>query len=227
MATFIKDIPEEDFHTLLAELQRRPILNNPDRRTSGAGRSQALGVIKRWAYRPWVSRITWMYPELWELILAFAAKHITTPWTAVQVNESYQSKPHKDVGNCGESSIVAFGDYTGGELVVENEPINIRHRLHTFNGSQLLHWNNPIVGKKYSLVFFNWEYPAWWPASNGLPTVSTTRINEETWVEVHDIDGAIYQLRGRKQIVVRPPQTPVARVGKVVGKGGKAILTGT
>ena len=223
MATFCKDIPESDFAPLIAELQRRPIINNPDRRVSGAGRSQAMGIIKRWAYRPWVSRITWMYPELWREIQAFAAKHITVPWTAVQVNENYQSKPHKDVGNRGDSSIVAFGDYTGGELVVETIPYDIRHRLHTFNGSELKHWNNPIVGKKYTLVFFNWDYPVWWPESNGIPTLTTQEINGETWIQVDDIDGAIYQLRGRKETLVRPPQTPIARVGKVAGRGGKAI----
>lgn len=221
MATFQCEIPAAEFEAIRASLQQRPMINNPDRRHAGEGRTQALGVIKRWAYRPWCSRITWMYPELWELIQAFAQKHITVPWTAVQVNQNYESKPHKDVGNCGDSSIVAFGDYEGGDLVVEGTPYDIRHRLHVFNGSERQHWNTPIIGSRYSLVFFNWVSPVWW--DGGIPTVSTVKHGDQTWVRVDDIDGAIYELRGRKQITVRPPQTILPRVGKVQGKGGKAL----
>ena len=159
MATFVREHSPDDFAALLAELQRKRLPNNLDRYDAGPGRSQAFGLIRRWSYRPWISRNTWKRPELWNVLLDFAIKHVTIPWDAVQVNDNYSSRPHRDKGNQGLSYIVGFGDYVGGELNVEGTLYNIHHAGHLFNGSEKLHYTEPWTGNRYSLVFFQIEFP--------------------------------------------------------------------
>jgi hypothetical protein len=227
MATFVSDIPPEDLLPIQAELLRRKLSVNPDRYTSGPGRSQAFGIIRRWSYRPWVSRNCWLRPELWETLQAFAAKHVHISWDAVQVNDSYQSAPHRDKGNCGESFIVSFGDYTGGELVIDvsgtEQVINTRFRGHHFNGSKLLHWNKPIEGQKFSLVFFKIEYPTFWPQEKGIPSSHVIDKDGKKWLCIEDCDGAVYHIRAKEFITITEPSVRLERVGKVIGSGGKSI----
>ena len=77
----------------------------------------------------------------------------------VQINKNWQSPPHRDSGNVGESWIIGLGDYIGGETVVEypREHIeyNIKNSFVKFNGSRYTHWTMPYEGKRYSLVFYN------------------------------------------------------------------------
>jgi len=160
MATLVREHQPSDFADIIAEITRKPIAINHDRRVAGKGQSQAFGVIRRWSYRPWLSRNTWMRPELWKLLLDFAAKFDIVGWDAVQVNENYKSAPHRDVGNCGDSYIVGFGDYVGGDLDVEGIKHNIRHRGFLFNGSNHTHSTTDFTGNRYSLVFFNIVFPA-------------------------------------------------------------------
>jgi predicted 2-oxoglutarate/Fe(II)-dependent dioxygenase YbiX len=71
-------------------------------------------------------------------------------------NQNYQTQPHYDAMNSGRSAIVSFGDYEGGELVVEGGVVDTYRKLHFMEGSKQLHWNNPITtGTKYSIVFFS------------------------------------------------------------------------
>jgi hypothetical protein len=39
-------------------------------------------------------------------------------FTNITVNKNLQCKPHRDTGNIGDSLIIGFGEYTGGELAV-------------------------------------------------------------------------------------------------------------
>ena len=52
------------------------------------------------------------------------------------------------------SLIVALGDYTGGELVVEGDVNDIRYAPLEFNGWTQRHWTRPFEGERYSLVWF-------------------------------------------------------------------------
>jgi hypothetical protein len=216
MATFLADIPNEDFHAIIQELERQPIAVNIDRKQSGPGRSQAFGIVKRMSYRPWVSRNCWLRPTLWKLILEFAEKHLPEGfvWKACQLNMNYTSQPHKDKGNQGDSMIVGFGEYIGGALVINDVPYDIRHKAYLFNGSQHTHYNVPHAGTKYSMVFFDFKMPNWWPGGE-LPTCKVIEHAGKDWLRVDDCDGAQYLLRKKSRIVMEPPQIPMARVGLV------------
>ena len=79
------------------------------------------------------------------------------PSSTVVVNRNAQFMPHTDSGAGNGQSIsmiVGLGDYTGGELVVEGEPNNIRYRPMEFDGWKQRHWTTPFEGERFSIVFF-------------------------------------------------------------------------
>lgn len=100
------------------------------------------------------SRYNEKFPELYHAIQEMMeCYHPHFKYTTIQVNKNVLSKPHVDKNNVGESYIVALGDYTGGELVIEGKEHNIKHRFKKFDGTKG-HWVTPFKGTRYSLVFF-------------------------------------------------------------------------
>lgn len=101
------------------------------------------------------------YPELKEIFQELIDLYCPEPFVfdQCQINRNWWSPPHKDAGNVGKSWIIGFGDYEGGETVVEypegDEEYDIKHNFTTFNGSLYTHWTKPFEGKRYSLVFYN------------------------------------------------------------------------
>jgi len=220
-ATFVKEHSPDDFAAILKELTDRPLPVNHDRAMAGKGKSQAFGVIRRWSYRPYLSRNTWMRPELWQHLLDFAAAHVTIPWDAIQVNDNFASQPHRDKGNHGISYIVGFGDYTGGELSVVDTKYDIRHRGHHFNGSELLHWTEPWGGQRFSLVFFRIE----WPTKFQPGYTITSRLVEDGTEITDTYDDSILVV-DRKGHLVRTVQQgrPMPWRGRLTEKGQRSRM---
>mmetsp|Transcript_18089 Transcript_18089/g.37912 ORF Transcript_18089/g.37912 Transcript_18089/m.37912 type:complete len:1196 (-) Transcript_18089:78-3665(-) len=86
--------------------------------------------------------------------------HPRQPSTHCAVNRNAQFTPHVDSGR-GQgqtlSMIVGLGDYSGGEILVENRPYEIRYKPLEFDGWKQLHWTAPFQGERYSLVWFSPE----------------------------------------------------------------------
>jgi len=78
-------------------------------------------------------------------------------YTSIQVNRNCLCPPHKDKHNVGESMLISFGDYTGGEIVVDGIEYNAFQRPTIFNGHELEHYNNTHTGDKFSIIFFLME----------------------------------------------------------------------
>ena len=223
-ATFVREHSSEDFTAIIAELNRKPLAINPDRFVAGPGRSQAFGVIRRWSYRPWLSRNTWLHSELWKLLLEFAAKFDLTSYDAIQINDDYKSAPHRDKGNEGLSYIVAFGDFDGGHLNVSGTDYDIKLKGHLFNGSEEEHFTRPWSGHRYSLVFFNIAWP-----TKFLPRYSVSCRAVEDGLEVSDSYDESVTVLDRKGHIVRNVKQgkPVLWIGKLSKAGQKSqILTG-
>ena len=215
---FVKNHSVDDFVPILAELRRKALPVNYDRMVAGSGKSQAFGVIRRWSYRPWLSRNTWMRPELWSLLQEFARRHVTVPWSAVQVNDNYKSAPHRDKGNQGLSYIVGFGNYTGGELVIGEERLDIHHKAYLFNGSRLLHETAPWVGCRYSLVFFDIEWPAKFPRY----TVTSRYVEDGTEVtDSYDDSIVVLDRKGHIVRVIRQG-CPREWIGRLTQRGQRS-----
>jgi hypothetical protein len=95
------------------------------------------------------------YPELYESLKSllllidpdFKASTIT-------INKNVICEPHKDELNRGDTWIIGLGDYTGGRLIIEDLPLDIKNKPFKFDGSQLLHWTEPFAGTRYSIMFY-------------------------------------------------------------------------
>ena len=80
---------------------------------------------------------------------------------SVHLNKNYPTPPHTDGKNSSESFLVAMGDYSGGNTCLWNEETrqiekyDARIEPLTFNGKDILHWVEPHIGDRYTLVFFN------------------------------------------------------------------------
>eukprot|EP00929_Paragymnodinium_shiwhaense_P052124 TRINITY_DN26129_c0_g1_i1.p1 TRINITY_DN26129_c0_g1~~TRINITY_DN26129_c0_g1_i1.p1 ORF type:complete len:553 (-),score=119.97 TRINITY_DN26129_c0_g1_i1:97-1755(-) len=129
-----------------------------------------VGVSQKTHQHPWLTKL---------LIGALRAVAPDFPFTSIQLNYNYASRPHIDKNNLGTSFIVGLGDYTDGELWVhddtgdteftlEGQDVNgyyhvgrplkgqllqIRDAWTIFDGN-LLHYTKPFTGERYSIIFF-------------------------------------------------------------------------
>lgn len=108
------------------------------------------------------SKFTSDHPELWSALQEMAA-YIDPDhrWTSVTLNHNVVCKPHKDARNDGLTMIIGLGDYTGGELCIEGQDIDINHKPHYFNGFLHEHYNRAFTGDRWTLMFYSlrksWE----------------------------------------------------------------------
>jgi hypothetical protein len=145
---------QADLDNIRKYLETHHLGVNKYRVTVGEGVSQCFGIVSKRSAPPDLSRQSWLHAELHHLLMEYANKHVMIPFTSIQVNCNYICAPHKDHGNIGQSFIIGFGDYTGGELCIDSDKnaYDIRSGL-LFNGSEKLHWTKPWTGTRYSLVF--------------------------------------------------------------------------
>lgn len=143
---------------LYKELQKITIpykQGRSNRRGFPKHRATTFGITRaRYSGKVGPSRATLKWPHIWEEIQKIG-NHFNFNFTSVQVNHNCMCPPHKDTKNIGDSLLISFGEYTGGEIVIEGEVKNAYCNPIIFNGHELEHWNLDHVGNKYSLVFFN------------------------------------------------------------------------
>jgi len=160
------------------ELERLPIPINKYRLSSGDGRSQAFGVVNRRCLPPDYSRNCWTRPYLYHLLLEYGKANVKIPFTSITVNQNYKADAHRDKGNVGQSYLVGFGDYTGGELEIHE---GVQTGLHDIRQpmiadfTRVLHSVKDFQGSRYSLVYYTCK------KSDGLPDASV-EFQEGKWV---------------------------------------------
>ena len=104
-----------------------------------------------------------LYPHLEELFREFSELYFPEfRWTSIQLNKNFPCPRHVDSANVGTSILLCLGNYTGGELVIEDFKgdgedaiIDNKNSIFQFNGSKYYHWVKPFTGKRYSVVFFS------------------------------------------------------------------------
>lgn len=72
----------------------------------------------------------------------------------VQINRNVLCPPHKDTKNIGDSLLIGFGEYEGGETLIEGVKHDIYHTPVIFNGYEKEHSVCPFEGERYSVVLF-------------------------------------------------------------------------
>lgn len=212
----MQELPELDesaFRDLMNHLTSKNIGMNRYRRGVGDGRSQCYGMVRKRSMAPDLSRQSWMDARLHHLLMKFALVNVPIPFTSVQVNDSYLCASHKDKHNSGDSYIVGFGSYIGGELVLKNPTdteYNIRHRPILFNGSQIEHFTKQFTGRRWTIVYHTLVSPPKFPMVNKLEDFEACVI-DGSWViawrrgEGHPVtylskkNGLPHPLKGRKK----------------------------
>ena len=149
----LDEVSPEEFSPILAYLKEHPIPKTKYRVKVGDGRSATFGIVGRRCLAPDLSRHSCNHVELFRLLMEYASKHVTVPFTSIQVNQSYDCKPHLDSHNVGVSYIVGFGDYTGGRLIIDGKSHDIQYRPVLFDGSKLVHSTTPFEGNRISIVY--------------------------------------------------------------------------
>lgn len=98
------------------------------------------------------------YPELMKVFEEYRDLYFPDfDFNNVMINKNYPVKRHKDASNVGESVLLTFGDYTGGETKIEfgvDMFINTNCNPCKFDGSKYYHSVMPFEGERYALVFF-------------------------------------------------------------------------
>jgi len=221
MVAELSELDPSAFEELMNHLASKKIHMNRYRSNSGLGRSQCYGIVRKRSMAPDLSRCSWKDAKMHYLLMKFARAYVPIPFTSVQVNENYATKKHKDTHNVGESYIVAFGNYEGGDLVLYNKDetkkeYNIRHRPLLFNGSQIEHSTNDFTGLRYSLVFHTTEAPLAHPQVRKLEDYQAMVLNGEwviCWykqgepcVYLTKKVGLDHPLKGRKKKEVEEPK---------------------
>ena len=139
-------------------INKHPIKLNKQRKTAGLGRSQSFGVVNKRVIPHDYSRYCWTRPYLYKLLLEFGNKYINHTFNAITVNQNYKCEPHRDKGNIGLSTVVAFGDYIGGNLTIFESELkgsyNINCNPITAQFNNILHGVEEFTGNRYSLVYY-------------------------------------------------------------------------
>lgn len=119
-------------------------------------------IVTRVGQKYQLSKQTLKNPKLYELIKEFGDKYFPSQFTSIQVNKNVVCPRHLDKKNVGNSMLISFGDYEGGNIIIEPYgEFSAKYQPIIFNGSKLYHYNTPILNKtKYSLVFYNTTNPS-------------------------------------------------------------------
>lgn len=184
------EIPHSAFADIIKELERRPIQTNNYRNRAGDGKSQAFGLVNRRCLPPDYSRNNWLRPYLYKLLLDFADKYVDISFNAITLNQDYRADKHYDKHNAGLSYLVAFGSYTGGDLLIHEGDLSGNHNIWCrpikADFSKILHSVQFFTGHRYSLVFYTL-------ISNRMPdNIPPGSVKEE--------DGKWYFYRGTEKI---------------------------
>ena len=127
-------------------------INQKDARQTCFGKVYFQGKIQTSSYSK-------KYPHMMRLFKKFINSHYSSfKFTSVYVNKNTVCKQHLDSKNVGESLLVGFGKYTGGQtiLYIDDKPksFHIKTNSLIFNGSEIPHKSEHFKGTRYSLVFF-------------------------------------------------------------------------
>jgi hypothetical protein len=94
-------------------------------------------------------------PEVYELLRRLIDEiYPNFEYNTITLNHNFKCRPHYDKLNKSPSLIVAFGDYTGGELVIEDCEFNIDRKPLIMNGGVAKHWTNEFTGNRWSVVYY-------------------------------------------------------------------------
>tara|TARA_R110000782_G_scaffold266982_1_gene361926 strand:- start:1638 stop:2189 length:552 start_codon:yes stop_codon:yes gene_type:complete len=141
---------------LLPVLKVSKIKKTAGRTNSGVGMTECFGYGSRRGRTDDYYKANTNKPEVFELLVLLGSEIVPKdiPFTCIQLNKNYQSKPHRDKNNIGKSMTLSLGEFSGGELNVDGINFQTKHSPIIFNAGEQLHYNLPIIGERYSVTYF-------------------------------------------------------------------------
>ena len=91
-------------------------------------------------------------------IIAGVDSEFAEAYTAIAVTKQFEGSPHIDTENVAPFYGLALGDFTGGEICVESDALEVtqvetRRRLGKIDG-RYPHWVAPHTGERYSIIYY-------------------------------------------------------------------------
>ena len=161
--TFLSPLDKLVFHsleTMLSKIKIKPKSLTSNRRGfPERHRAITFGITTgRFDGITGLSHFSRKYPHIYEEILKIGkiiCDGIGFEFKSIHLNNNVICPKHKDTKNVGKSVLVSFGDYSGANIVIEDDIYDAKYNPILFDGSKLEHWNtDDLIGNKYSLVFF-------------------------------------------------------------------------
>jgi len=192
-------IPAEAFDPIIQELNRRPLETNKSRLKSGIGKSQIFGLVNSRLLPIDYSRLCWLRPYLYKLLLEFGSKYVKIPYTSIIITQNYKDRSKKTKTQRGVSFLVSFGDYTGGSLITGGEKKDIRTPLIT-DFSALQYEIEDFQGSRFSLMYYSLDI------QNPLPPPSVIQSGSKFFFKRGDViikDGIPLVPRGNQLSIIK------------------------
>jgi hypothetical protein len=120
-------------------------------------RAATIGIVKARASGDiGQSAFSKKHNDIHDEVFKIGAKICPFVFNAVHLNQNVVCPPHVDSNNASASVLVSFGEYSGGNIVVNGLEYNAYCQPVKFDGTKLIHWNTPLEegSNKYSLVFY-------------------------------------------------------------------------
>lgn len=76
-------------------------------------------------------------------------------YNTITLNHNSICRAHYDKLNKSPSLIIGLGNYSGGELIVEDCLFNIKNNPLIFNGGISKHATNDFTGDRYTIIYYN------------------------------------------------------------------------
>ena len=92
-----------------------------------------------------------IYPQIRDLVNSICPDF---DFNAGYINKNVQMIPHRDKNNVDTSIIFGLGNYTGGEVNVEGEKIDIHYRVAEFDGKRKTHWTEFFTPDRFSVILY-------------------------------------------------------------------------
>ena len=101
------------------------------------------------------------HARIWDLameIIAGVDPSFAATYTAIAVTKQFEGSPHIDTENVAPFYGLSLGDFTGGEVCVESDPLEVtyvetKRRLGKIDG-RYPHWVAPHSGERYSIIYY-------------------------------------------------------------------------
>ena len=202
MFQVLPEIDPSDIRRIEDYLKKKNLNVNRYRTQVGDGRSQCFGLVRKRSLAPDLSRQSWLDPYLHHLLMEYGRQYVPVPFTSVQVNQNYKCAEHKDKHNSGNSYIIGFGDYEGGDLILDlsgsKTKFNIKYRPLLFNGAEILHSTDDFTGNRFTIVYHTLVAPERFPIVHSLECYEAVAISGHYMIAVRYPGQEVFYLGPKK-----------------------------